>query len=254
MTDAMTHPAKPQCDLSGRVVVITGASKGIGRAIALRLAGEGCALVLVARSEPLLQTLAEEIRERAPHAPPAHLEVADLGDPARCEALIPAIEAACGRIDVLVNNAGVTGRICPLHESTAADIRRTIDLNLTCPTLLTARALPGMIARRQGTVLNVNSIVAKASFPDWGPYCASKAGLHAIAGSVAEEQRGNGIRVLGLYLGAVDTPIWDTVEGSPGRDAMLTPEGVADAAAFMLTQPDDAFIPELVLRSMAFGL
>lgn len=249
----MSNTAKPT-NLEGSVVVITGASKGIGRAIALRLAREGCALVLVARSERLLQAVADEIRERAPNSLPARVEVADLGDLARCDTLIPGIEEACGRIDVLINNAGITGRICPLHESTAADIRRTIDINLTSPVILTARALPGMIVRRHGTVLNINSIVAKTSFPNWGPYCASKHGMHAITGSVAEEQRGNGIRVLGLYLGAVDTPIWDGVTGDSERGTMLTPEGVADAAAFMLSQPDDAFIPELILRSMAFGL
>lgn len=250
----MSNTAKPTCNLAGSVVVVTGASKGIGRAIALRLAQEGCALVLVARSEHLLQAVATEIHEQVANAPPVSLEVADLSDPAHCEALIPSIEEACGRIDVLINNAGITGRICPLHESTAADIRRTIDINLTTPTILTAQALRGMITRQHGTILNINSIVAKTSFPNWGPYCASKHGMHAIAESVAEEQRGNGIRVLGLYLGAVDTPIWDGVADSSGRSAMLTPERVADAAAFMLLQPDDTFIPELVLRSMAFGL
>ena len=248
------NAAQPITNLKGRVVVVTGASKGIGRAIALRLAQEGCALVLVARSECLLQTLVDEIGVQAPHAPPARLEVADLSDPVSCDTLIPAIEKACGHIDVLINNAGITGRICPLHESTTEDIRRTIDLNLTSPAILTARTLPGMIARQHGTILNINSIVAKTSYPNWGPYCASKHGMHAIAESVTEEQRGNGIRVFGLYLGAVDTPIWDGVADSTGRSAMLTPEEVADATAFMLLQPEGVFIPELVLRSMAFGL
>ena len=109
-----------------------------------------------------------------------------------------------------------------------------------------------MIAHQHGTILNINSIVAKQSYPNWGPYCASKHGMHAIAESVTEEQRGNGIRVLGLYLGAVDTKIWGDMNAK--RNTMLTAEDVANAAAFMLLQPDNVFIPELVLRSMTFGL
>lgn len=240
-------------NLKGSVVVITGGSKGIGRAIALRLAREGCALVLIARSEKLLQAVVDEIRERVPNALPVRIEVADLNDSDRCDTLIPDIEQACGRIDILINNAGITGRICPLHESTATDIRKNIEVNLISPTILISRVLSGMIARQCGTILNINSIVAKTSFPNWGPYCASKHGMHAIAESVAEEQRDNRIRMLGLYLGAVDTQIWDKMDNAK-RNTMLTPEDVADSAAFMLLQPDNIFIPELVLRSMTFGL
>jgi short-subunit dehydrogenase len=237
--------------LAGQVALITGASQGLGAAIAKRLAEEDMRLVLVARNAQRLEVVARDIQTAHPTVQVARLP-ADVTDAQACQRVVDETQARWGRIDVLINNAGVAGKIALLQEIAVEEIDRVIDTNLKAPLYLMRAVLPGMIARQQGTILNINSVAGKTAYPYWSVYCASKFGLHAVTQAVGEEQRANHIKVAGLYPGAVDTPIWDDIEidSQTARQGMLSAQQVAEAVAFMLRQAPQAFLPELVLKPL----
>jgi NADP-dependent 3-hydroxy acid dehydrogenase YdfG len=235
-----------QNDLRGHVALITGASRGIGEAIARKLAAAGMHLVLTARSEEPLQALADELTETYSGV------CVMVRNPAEAQAIVDETLMMFGRIDALINNAGVAGKIALLHEIPVEEIDRTIDTNLKAPAYWMKFVLPSMIQHQHGTIININSVAGKTAFPYWSIYDASKFGLHALTTAVGEEQRSNHIRVAGIYPGAVDTPIWNTIElnHEPKRDGMLNPEDVANAVLYLLAQPQGVYIPEITLAPL----
>ncbi len=225
--------------------LITGASRGIGKAVALTLARQGISVVLAARSHNDLLAVQAQIQAEGGKAEVFSVDLADLSVlPQRLQALLDQF----GPCDVLINNAGMA-YVGPLATLPLADWQRVIDLNLTAAFLCVQAVLPGMRRQHSGTIINVISIAGKRAFPNWGAYCASKFGLMGFSQALAEEERQYGIRVTSLCPGAVDTPIWDTdtVGVDFDRSKMLSPEWVADLIAYILRLPTGAVIEDLTL-------
>jgi short-subunit dehydrogenase len=225
--------------------LITGASSGIGRATAIALAQADRDLVLVSRSPEKLADLAQELADTGVQVKTVALDLAALSQ------VKPALEAAIadiGPIDILINNAGM-GYTGPLATMPLEDWQQVMDLNLTSALLCMQAVLPGMRDRGSGTILNIASVAAYNAFPDWGAYSVSKAGLVTLSKILAAEERANGIRVMVVAPGAVNTPLWDTdtVQADFPRDTMLTPDIVAQAIVNAVQLPPTAVIEELKL-------
>jgi NADP-dependent 3-hydroxy acid dehydrogenase YdfG len=229
--------------LNGKVALVTGAGRGIGRAIALAFAAEGAAVALAARSRADLAGVAGEIRERGGRA----LAVpADVTQDGAVEALVEQTLSDLGRIDILVTSAG-TAAFGAVADSKPVDWDGMLALNLRAVMVCCRAVLPAMLRQRSGTILNVGSIASKRALPGSAVYTATKTAIDAFSRVLAEELRPHGVRVGVLVAGAVDTPLWDSLGSSPPREKMLRPEDVARAALLMATLPPHASLEELTL-------
>jgi 3-oxoacyl-[acyl-carrier protein] reductase len=217
----------------GPVVLVTGAGRGIGRAAALRLAGDGFRLGLLARTEGDLRRVAGEAAARGGEAiclPGSVTDEATLGSGVR------ELEAKWGGVDALVNCAGA-GSFAPVEATSPEEWRRILEVNLTGTYLACRAVLPGMLARERGQIVNLVSVAGKTAFANGSAYCASKWGVLGFTRALAAEVRRRGIRVTALCPGAVDTPFWTGIDHGLDVSLMLRPEHVADAIAFVLAQP-----------------
>lgn len=210
-------------------IVVTGASSGIGEAVARELARPGTRLTLVARRRARLEALATELTSLG-----AEVRVVehDLSKPAEATAWLPATLAAFGPVDVLINNAGVqiVGSTAETDNDAADALLAT---NLLSPLRLTRALLPSMLARGAGTVVDVASVAALAPTPGMTWYNASKAGLAAASESLRGELRGTGVHVVTVYPGIIDTAMSDAAieRAEPSRMLALQPHGKADELA-----------------------
>jgi 3-oxoacyl-[acyl-carrier protein] reductase len=229
--------------LRGKVALVTGAGRGIGRAIAVAFAAEGAAVALAARSRADLAAVAGEIRERDGRALAVPTDVTQDG---AVEALVEQTLTDLGRIDVLVTSAG-TAAFGAVSDSKPGDWDTMLALNLRAVMVCCRAVLPAMLRQRTGTILNVGSIASKRALPGSAVYTATKTAVDAFSRVLAEELRPHGVRVGVLVAGAVDTPLWDTLGSSPPRDKMLRPEDVARAAVLMAALPPHASLEELTL-------
>ena len=225
--------------------IVTGASSGIGKATALTLAKSGINLALVSRSRPKLEAVAAEVKALGVEARTYPLDLAAIE---QVEAEISSICRDFGAIDILVNNAGM-GYTNLLNKTSLADWQQVINLNLTSVFQCIQGVLPQMRDRGKGTIVNVASIAAHNPFPEWGAYGVSKAGLVALSKALAAEERANGIRVVAISPGAVNTSIWDTdtVQADFNREAMLTPEIVAQCILHTVLLPSQAVVEEMTV-------
>jgi NAD(P)-dependent dehydrogenase (short-subunit alcohol dehydrogenase family) len=229
--------------LAGQVALVTGAGRGIGRAIASTLAREGAAVALAARSATELEAVAREIKQAGGRA----LAIpTDVRHEAAVEALARRILAEWQRVDVLVNAAGVA-TFAPVTDSKLDDWDQMLAVNLRGAVLCCRAVLPAMTARRRGTIINVGSVVTSRSLTGSAAYTASKYGLLGFSRVLAEEMRPHGVRVGVLSAGATDTPLWDAMPGAPPRDRMLGADQVAEAALFMAGLDPNATLEELIL-------
>lgn len=218
----------PEKRLRGQRMVVTGATRGIGRALAKRLASEGAGLVLAGKNAVALQALAAELAAELSGVGASCLAVpGDLAISSEVLALARAAEGF-GPIDALVNNAGLAHRE-PLAETTESVWDETLDVNLKAPYLLTRALLPGMLARGRGRIVNVCSISSVMGTPRLTAYCASKWGLLGFSKALARELDGTGVSVTAVLPGSTDT---DMLRGS-GFAAELTPDQVARLIAFL---------------------
>jgi 3-oxoacyl-[acyl-carrier protein] reductase len=221
-------------------MVVTGASTGVGRAAALRFAAEGYEVCALARSADKLEALAAE-GEGAIHSYPT-----DVSDSAEVDRTFEQILERNGAIDVLVNNAGVTGGGKPLDSGL---IDQIIDTNLKGTLYCTYAALPSMRAQKRGRIVNVASIAGvdiSAKGGD-GLYAASKHGVVAFSEALGKWVRGDGILVTALCPGGIDTPLWNEKNPYPhSRDTMIRPEEVADVIAYVLAQPERTIFKNIV--------
>ena len=229
--------------LEGKVALVTGAGRGIGRAIALAFAAEGAAVALVARSRADLAGAAAEIRERNGRALALPTDVTQ---DAAVETLVERVAGELGRLDLLVTAAG-TAAFAPVAESKPGDWDAMLTLNLRAVMVCCRAALPVMMRQRSGTILNLASIAAKRALPGSAAYTATKMAVVGFSRVLAEELRPHGVRVGVLVPGAVDTPLWDTLGSAPPRDKMLRPDDVARAAVLMAALPPHASLEELTL-------
>lgn len=214
--------------LAGRVAVVTGASRGIGLAIADALAGAGARVVRAARS-------------LAPARSTTRLDFpGDLTEPAQVTALGNAVRVAFGEPDLLVHSAGVF-RLAALESTTPEVFAAHLTLNLQSAFLLAREFLPGMRSRRSGRLVSIGSIADHRAFPENAAYSASKYGLRGLHEVLREEYRGSGVLCTLVSPGPTDTAAWDPVdpdhrEGFTPRAQMLRPEDVADAVLWVATR------------------
>jgi hypothetical protein len=186
---------------AGKVVIVTGASSGIGSAAARQFAAEGASVALVARGAETLEWVAGEIRGTGGVA---RAYPADVRDRAACERLLREVADAVGGIDVLVNNAGANHR-GPVEEQRAEDLVQIIEVNLVAPIVLTRLALPYLHRRERAAIVNVASIAGQIPVAHEATYSASKSGLRAFSFALREELEGSGITVSAVSPGPVDT-------------------------------------------------
>jgi NAD(P)-dependent dehydrogenase (short-subunit alcohol dehydrogenase family) len=210
-------------------MLITGASRGIGRAIAEKLAMDGVVLYLHGRDEAALGETRRMVEQRGAVA---HVIAADMADPAEVQRM--ASEVGDDPLDVLVNNAGIAV-VKPFGEIGLAEWQRTLDVNVTAPFLLTQKFAPQM--RAGSSIVNILSIAAKTGFPGWGAYSMSKFALEGLSQAIREELRPRGVRVINIYPAATATAIWSSVKGEWPTDKMMSPTDVANAVMFALAQP-----------------
>jgi 3-oxoacyl-[acyl-carrier protein] reductase len=227
--------------LAGQVALVTGAGRGIGRAVAQAFAREGAAVALCARSG---RDLAAAEREIAAAGGRALVVEADVRDEAAVATLVSRTLEAYGRIDCLVTAAGVAA-FGPVAESKTSDWDELMAVNLRGAFLCCRAVLPAMTAQGRGTIINIGSVVTSRTLPGSGAYAASKYGLLGLSRVLAEEMRPHGVRVGVLSAGATDTPLWDAVPSPPHRALMLKPEQVARAAVFMAALEPGATLEDL---------
>jgi NADP-dependent 3-hydroxy acid dehydrogenase YdfG len=229
--------------LAGAVAVVSGASRGIGRAVADALHAEGARVVILARGAQALHDVAADIGDGAIAMP------CDVGDPSAVTRVTEEILRVHGTPSILVNNAGMF-RPLSIEGTSAEEFENTLAVNLTGPFALVRAFLPGMRARGSGHIVTIGSISDRHIFPENSAYNASKFGLRALHETLRAETRGSGVRATLVSPGPVDTPIWDPVDpdnrqGFTPRSRMLTAEAVADAVRFVVTRPATTNIEEL---------
>lgn len=224
-----------------KTVVVSGASRGIGRATARACAAQGDRVVLAARSADELHALAAEI-EAAGGA--AMAVPCDTTSEAQVSQLMNQAAVLSGQIDVLVCAAGIA-RVAPFEELTLADWEQTIQVSLTGTFLACKHAAPHMASG--GLIVVLSSIAGRTGFPQWSAYSAAKFGLMGFAQAMREELRPRGIRVTVIIPGAVDTPLWADVPGDWSRATMLQPDEVAQAIVAVAGAPAHMQVDEVVL-------
>jgi NAD(P)-dependent dehydrogenase (short-subunit alcohol dehydrogenase family) len=234
-------------NLAGHVALITGGSRGIGKAIACKLGQLGAAVSICARNAPALEKTAAELSAAGARVRSQKVDVTKAPEVA---ALVEATEKELGPITILVNNAGIGGPgFGPVHEKSEDDWQRVLDTNLKSVFLVSKAVAPLMIARRRGDIINISSLAGKNTFAGGGIYCASKWGLQGLAGCMAEDLRGFGIRVSLICPGSVATEFSGRTLKDPAK--VLTPADVAHAVSVLVLQGPQSFISEVQLRPVA---
>jgi 3-oxoacyl-[acyl-carrier protein] reductase len=229
--------------LKDKVAVVTGGGRGIGAAIASRLAQLGAAVVLAGRSLQPLQQTAAGIRSSGGTAEPL---TCDVNQWQSVRDLAEQAKRKFGRVDILVNNAGIGGFASPLHELDLNNWDEIMNTNLRGVFYCIKAFTPMLIAAGRGDIVNISSLAGKNALPNGAAYSASKWGLNGLSYSVGEELRKYKIRVSVVCPGSTNTDL------SPheGKDfsKMLQPEDVAECVALIVTQPERAFTSEILLR------
>jgi len=228
--------------LEGKVAIVTGASRGIGFAVATSLARMGAKVSMCARDAKRLEKSADELQRAGAEVLAVPLDVTRSSE---LVSLVEKTERALGPVEVLVNNAGI-GKFASVQDVTETDWDAMLDTNLKAVFLLSKAVARGMIERRSGHIINIASLAGKNAFAGGSAYCASKWGLLGLTQCMAEDLRPFNIRVSAVCPGSVATDF------SPhqGRDTskMLQPQDVAHAVETILTQEPQSFISEIVMR------
>lgn len=229
--------------LDGQVAVVTGAGRGIGAAIARKLGALGAAVVVSGRTQaPLDQT----VRTIAEAGFRAEAVACDVSAERSVRALAETVEKKFGRVDVLVNNAGIGGFSTPLHQLPVEDWDRILNTNLRGVFYMIRALAPLMIQGKGGHIINISSLAGKNPLPNGAAYAASKWGLNGLSYSVAEELRGHNIRVSVICPGSTNTDLSPHEGKSPAR--MLQPDDVAHIVEMLVTQAPQSFASEVLLR------
>ena len=229
--------------LVGQVALVTGAGRGIGAAIARKLAALGATAILCGRTQSTLDSTAQAILDAGGKTEVIPCDVTNLR---QLEQAAARVDSTFGRLDILVNNAGVGGFTAPLHELPPEDWDRILNTNLRGVYFSIRAFAPLMIRARRGHIINISSLAGKNALPKGAAYAASKWGLNGLSYSVAEELRGHNIRVAVICPGSVDTELSPHAGKDPNK--MLQPDDVAHAVAMVATQAPQSFVSEILLR------
>jgi 3-oxoacyl-[acyl-carrier protein] reductase len=229
--------------LSGQVAVVTGAGRGIGAAIARRLADLGASVVLCGRSTKPLQATASQIAAEDGQAKVMQCDVSNLES---VQALARFVEQNFSHTDILVNNAGVGSFAAPLHELTPEEWEKVLNTNLRGVYYCIRSFAPMMIRAKTGHIVNISSLAGKNALPNGAAYAASKWGLNGLTYSVAEELRPHNIRVAVVCPGSVNTEL--SPHAGKDLNKMLQPDDVAHVVAMLVTQAPQSFASEVLLR------
>ena len=237
-------------EIQNKVVIITGASSGLGEATARRLANNGAKLMLAARREDRLKELVTEIQQ---NGGTAKYQVTDVSDRSQVEALVKATHQAYERIDVLVNNAGLMP-LSPLAETKVDEWERMVDVNIKGVLYAIAEVMPIMQQQKSGHIINLSSVAGHKVFPGGTVYCATKFAVKAISEGIRLESNGE-IRSTNISPGAVDTELTSTIshEETAKNVAQLygvaiDADAIARAIAYAIEQPGDVDINEMIIR------
>jgi 3-oxoacyl-[acyl-carrier protein] reductase len=228
--------------LAGKVAIVTGASRGIGRALALALAENGVTVVLAARTEAALHDLRREIESGGGRAVVA---VTDVTSEPEVEELVRVTIEQLGQLDILINNAGV-GHFAPLVETTSEQWDRTMAVNVRGPFLLCREAVPHM--KRGSFIINISSVVGIKGYVNQGAYTASKHALMGMSKVLAQEVQPAGIRVHTICPGGVDTELVGNARPDLDSSVLMKPEEIADIVIFLLTRRGNAVIDDIHIR------
>ncbi len=235
-------PGMNENELAGQIAVVTGAGRGIGEAIARRLAAMGATVVLIARDTSQIERVRQEIAAAGgiAEAAPCDLQKED-----EIDALGKRIRSTYARCDILVNNAGIGNQGKPLHQMAVEDWDKLMATNLRAPFLMIRALAPFMIEAARGHIVNISSLAGKNPLPNGAAYSASKWGLNGLTYSVAEELRAHGIRVSAVAPGSVNTRF-----GSGAKDGSkkIQPEDIARVVAMIVTQSPQSFVSEVLVR------
>lgn len=239
---SVNSPSRQSAPLSGAVVLVTGGNRGIGRAIALRLAKLGAGVAICGRDPKALAAAEAELEN---FGSPIFSQIADVSRSADVTSLVDKTQAALGPISILVNNAGI-GLFGPAHEKSETDWDRVLNTNLKSVFLVSRAVAPTMIRRGAGDIINISSLAGRNAFAGGGIYCASKWGLQGLSACMAEDLREHGIRVSTICPGSVATEFSGHSSKDPAK--VLSPEDVAHAVEMIVTQGPQSFLSEIHLR------
>jgi NAD(P)-dependent dehydrogenase (short-subunit alcohol dehydrogenase family) len=234
-----------QKPLSDSLALVTGGSRGIGRAIAVRLASLGAGVAICGRDANALNDVSAQLTGLGGRV---FSHVADVTRPADVDALLAKTVSALGPITILVNNAGI-GVFGPAHEKSEEDWDRILNTNLKSVFLVSKAVAPAMISRKSGDIINISSLAGVNAFKGGGLYCASKWGLQGLSACMAEDLRGYGIRVSVICPGSVATEFSGTSPKDPAK--VLSPEDIAHAVETIVTQSSKSFISQLQIRPLS---
>mgnify|MGYP005844944167 FL=1 len=246
----MTNTNDP---IQQKVIIITGASSGLGEATARRLAGRGARLVLAARREDRLKALTDDLKSEGAEV---IWRATDVTDRKQVEALAAFAKETFGRIDVLINNAGLMP-LAPLDQVQVDEWDQMVDVNLKGVMYGIAAVLPTMREQHSGHVINLSSVAGHKLFPGAAVYCATKYAVKALSEGLRMEA-GDEIRSTNISPGAVDTELTSTITDPDAKKAAdelysvaIDPDAVARAIVYAIEQPADVDTNEIILRPTA---
>ncbi|MEQ9617894.1 MAG: SDR family oxidoreductase [Deltaproteobacteria bacterium] len=234
-------------NIAGKTVVITGGSSGIGEVTARHLARAGANLMLSARSEDKLKALKDELGDRV------HYQKADVTRRDDVERLFKSAKERFGAVDVIINNAGIMP-LSPLAAAKVDEWDKMIDTNIKGVLYGIASALPDMLGRESGHIINLSSVAGHVSFPSGAVYCATKYAVRAISEALRKETAGK-IRVTIISPGAVGTALTETITHQDTKEFVeelyedaISPDAIARAICYAIAEPDDVGVNEILIR------
>ncbi len=230
--------------MKNKVVWVTGASTGIGKAIAEKFSKEGCIVVVTARRKSRLVRIVSEIKFAGREA---SAFVCNVMSERSVFLTAKRIREKYGTIDVLINNAGATV-FKSFLETKTQDYNNVIDTNLKGPFICMKAVLPQMIKKKHGSIINILSVAASTAFENSAVYSASKAGMSAMANCIRTEVRRYDIKICNIFPGAVDTAMWESKARQRYRNRMMTPADIAEITFDVYNKPKKVVIEDLIVR------
>jgi 3-oxoacyl-[acyl-carrier protein] reductase len=228
-------------ELEGRVVLVTGAGRGIGRALAHAFAGAGAKVALLGKTKKNLLEVQQELKDSGASTFVVAADVADEGAVSRA---VAAVEQQLGPVDVLVNNAGIFAA-APVEKMDAVVFDRVLAVNLRGPFLMSRAVLPGMKSRKCGHIVNISSTAGRRGFAGGGAYCASKFGLAGLTEAMRYETRASDVRVSCVFPSTVDTSLGKKAGMDFNRESAIQPEDIAKAVVSLVAMDDRAMVTAL---------